>query len=350
MRTWTRLSAVLIAALITGCSGSEGSGTSGRSPSASVSADFGSFCDEFTRLDVERPESYIGSAEQVTDIEGLAVVAPDPVRDDVDTFLDYLASGAIDSEADPESNLIEAEQLAGRWYLVTVDGVDFDAAEGDYWTFTGTNTALEVGGFDGCNAFGTFGDLSAASASIVDGRLENVALASEEMACADVEYGPYPQTGALLTISDDGATLTPDAPSATVELSRTPATPAGNVDESPLSVPSRATCELSPPNPRAGETFTAKFDPTNSRGGYFTLEQQSGSEWLPATFLLETDANGGPASWTPTNDEIGMDDYGVEGAGTTPGPPRPNQRHDHCSSASSKPPRCCRSAVLRSTS
>jgi hypothetical protein len=40
-------------------------------------------------------------------IEGLLSVASDPVASDVVAFRDYLSSGAIDSEANPDSNLTE---------------------------------------------------------------------------------------------------------------------------------------------------------------------------------------------------------------------------------------------------
>jgi hypothetical protein len=55
----------------------------------------------------EPPESYVGSPEHVADINGLLAVAPDAARADVVIFRDYLSSGAIDSEGEPESNSIE---------------------------------------------------------------------------------------------------------------------------------------------------------------------------------------------------------------------------------------------------
>ena len=94
----------------TACSGSEEASTSETRSSESTdsdSVDVEAFCVEFASLGGERPESYVGSAEQVADIEGLLAVAPDSVAADVAIFRDYLSSGAIDSESDPESNLTE---------------------------------------------------------------------------------------------------------------------------------------------------------------------------------------------------------------------------------------------------
>lgn len=94
----------------TACSGAEeastataGSSESTDSGSASVEA----FCIEYASLQGERPESYVGSPEHVAAIEGLLAVAPGSVTADIATFRDYLSSGAIDSDADPESNLPE---------------------------------------------------------------------------------------------------------------------------------------------------------------------------------------------------------------------------------------------------
>lgn len=63
------------------------------------------FCTQFVSLQVEQPESYVGSARHLADIDGLLAVAPDGVAADVTTFRDYVSSGAIDAEADPESTL-----------------------------------------------------------------------------------------------------------------------------------------------------------------------------------------------------------------------------------------------------
>ena len=96
----------------TACSGSEEEATpvSGSSEStASGSASVEAFCAEYVSLQGERPESYVGSPEHVADADGLLAVAPGSIAADVATLRDYLSSGAIDSEADPESNLI------GNW-------------------------------------------------------------------------------------------------------------------------------------------------------------------------------------------------------------------------------------------
>ena len=90
---------------------------------------------------------------------------------------------------------------------------------------------------------------------------------------------------------------------------------AADSEESPTTDPGVNAMELSPSNPQPGDTFAATFEPDNQRGGYFTLEQRSGSEWSTPAFLLESDANGGPPTWQSTDGGFGMDDYGVGGAG-----------------------------------
>jgi hypothetical protein len=65
------------------------------------------FCKEFTALAGERPESYVGSAEHLADIERLLALAPEPIVGDLAVYRDFLDSGAIDSENDPDSNLFE---------------------------------------------------------------------------------------------------------------------------------------------------------------------------------------------------------------------------------------------------
>lgn len=86
-------------------------------------------------------------------------------------------------------------------------------------------------------------------------------------------------------------------------------------DEAPSADPDAGTLDFTPPNPQAGRTFAATFEPTNERGGYFILEQWSGSEWLPAAFLLESDVNGGSPTWASTDGELEILDSGVSGEG-----------------------------------
>ncbi len=84
--------------------------THSAAPSESTSSGTASveaFCAEYATLQGERPESYVGSAEHRADIEGLLAVSPSEVAGNVATFGDYVASGAINSEADPNSNLAE---------------------------------------------------------------------------------------------------------------------------------------------------------------------------------------------------------------------------------------------------
>ncbi|MEM9517355.1 MAG: hypothetical protein AAGA42_21080 [Actinomycetota bacterium] len=94
---------VVIAA---GCSSSDGlPETATESSTAETTLE--SFCSEFLALQGERPASYVGSPEHVADIERLSSVAPADVAPSLATFLDFVASGAVDAAADPDSTLTE---------------------------------------------------------------------------------------------------------------------------------------------------------------------------------------------------------------------------------------------------
>jgi hypothetical protein len=79
------------------------SGDSTDSGPASVEA----FCAEYASLQDRQPESYVGSSEHLADIDGLLAVAPDSMTSDLVTFRDYLSSGVIDSDANPDSTMTE---------------------------------------------------------------------------------------------------------------------------------------------------------------------------------------------------------------------------------------------------
>lgn len=64
----------------------------------------GTFCDVMAGLAGERPESYVGSAEQISDIVELLAASPDAIEGDVRRFLAFVESGFIDSANDPTSN------------------------------------------------------------------------------------------------------------------------------------------------------------------------------------------------------------------------------------------------------
>jgi hypothetical protein len=65
------------------------------------------FCAEYASLQERQPASYVGSSEHLADIDGLLAVAPVSATSDLATFRDYLSSGVIDSDANPDSNLTE---------------------------------------------------------------------------------------------------------------------------------------------------------------------------------------------------------------------------------------------------
>ncbi|MEP1124475.1 MAG: hypothetical protein ABJH68_11355 [Ilumatobacter sp.] len=149
-----------------------------------------------------------GSSDPVSEPSDSGSTSPPPAGSDGSTT------------APPAETL--AEQMAGRWYVVAVDGVAVDPTRGDFWSFRGTDTALGISGFDGCNNISTIDEPGAAYASIVDGHLENLELVGTERGCEDGISGPSPRDGAEVTVSDDGTLLTLAGPSATIELSRTP--------------------------------------------------------------------------------------------------------------------------------
>jgi hypothetical protein len=74
--------------------------------SAPTAAETEAFCAYVVDFDEERPEAYVGSAEQVADIEGLAAVSPEEIRPRVEMFLAFLVGGGIDP-GDPDSNLTD---------------------------------------------------------------------------------------------------------------------------------------------------------------------------------------------------------------------------------------------------
>ncbi len=65
------------------------------------------YCAQAQAMEGERPEAYAGSAEQLADVTVLRALAPAQVAAQLDVFIDYLESGAIDA-SDPDSNLIES--------------------------------------------------------------------------------------------------------------------------------------------------------------------------------------------------------------------------------------------------
>jgi hypothetical protein len=114
LRRLTLVASLVVLALALGACGDDGSdaapddppGSSttteatGPAPTDAVATE--AFCAEMERLDVETPESYVGSEEHVADVEALADVAPAEVRPAVERYRDFLASGAITD--DPRSN------------------------------------------------------------------------------------------------------------------------------------------------------------------------------------------------------------------------------------------------------
>lgn len=118
------IGAALIAVVASGCArddGTQASQSTGPRPEISSvmsspsvvperpiegDVDVRAYCGVADDLAGERPESYVGSSEHQADVRALAAVAPEQIRDAVDTYRGFLASGAVDP-ADPDSNLTE---------------------------------------------------------------------------------------------------------------------------------------------------------------------------------------------------------------------------------------------------
>lgn len=64
------------------------------------------YCAEVQGLSGERPATYVGSDEQLADIERLAAVAPAAVTDWIETYRRFLASGAVDPTK-PDTQMTE---------------------------------------------------------------------------------------------------------------------------------------------------------------------------------------------------------------------------------------------------
>lgn len=64
------------------------------------------FCSYTADFDEEQPESYVGSAEHVADIQGMVDVAPEEIRAQAETYLAFLVGGGIDPD-DPDTRLTE---------------------------------------------------------------------------------------------------------------------------------------------------------------------------------------------------------------------------------------------------
>ena len=218
----------------------------------------------------------------------------DPEPAEATTEPTVAASAPIDEPTDDGG--VSAAEIVGRWSPVAVDGVALDPSEGDYWDFRGTDAALEVRGFDGCNNFGTVGEPDTASASIADGRLENVEIATEEMACEGIDYGPYPEDGAQLTVSDDGTTLTAESPSGSIELSRTePVRANGDTDapETPdvaSSPPSAAPVESEAVGSSVDGPLMRYLEPSGTQDGM--AEELRGVVVLDDCLYLSSDDTG----------------------------------------------------------
>lgn len=78
-----------------------------RDPVESSAASIPEFCVEFLAAPTDVPELWMGSQDHLDAVQVILDVAPAGLENDLVIFRDYVASGAIDSQSDPDSNLTE---------------------------------------------------------------------------------------------------------------------------------------------------------------------------------------------------------------------------------------------------
>lgn len=70
-----------------------------------------------------QPESYVGSAANIRDVQALSDVAPEALRADFQTYLNFLSSGFIDP-AHPETNVGENWPAPVQQAIAAIKGYD----------------------------------------------------------------------------------------------------------------------------------------------------------------------------------------------------------------------------------
>ncbi|MGB3734002.1 MAG: hypothetical protein WA964_03535 [Ilumatobacter sp.] len=226
--------------------------------------------------------------------------------------------------ATPDGVVTSVDQLAdGFWQPVRASGADVDLTEGDYWEFLTRNDQLLVIGFDGCNGFGSSSGPNGAPTAIEDGRLVNVEVASEAMACDAVAYGPYPEDGDILTLTDNGSRLeVSDSTGTRIELIRLDEIPTRRLGETPTSGVSGTNPPITDPPrqagtavstapidlagatvPCVGESETASLDYAEGTPGAATIEEavddwtfEGGAPYLRAELVSVVHAETGRAA------------------------------------------------------
>ena len=225
--------------------------------------------------------------------------------------------------ATPDGAVASVDQLEdGFWQPVRAGGVNVDLTEGDYWEFLTRSDQLLVIGFDGCNGFGSSSGPNGAPTAIEDGRLVNVEVASDAMACDGVEYGPHPEEGDLLTLTDNESRLdVSDSTGTRIELIRLDEIPTRRLGKTPTTGASGTNPPTTDPPrqdepaaaaplidladatvPCAGETMTNSFDYADGQHGAATIEEavdswtfESGAPYLRAELVSVVDAKTGRA-------------------------------------------------------
>jgi len=117
LRVSARVTAVGLLVNIAACTGDSSSSqsnatgtfistTSIAAQAPGVGSDSTAYCDQVALLDGDRPEAYVGSAEHRADVASLIDVAPESLRGPLNTFSEFLGSGAITAD-EPDSNVID---------------------------------------------------------------------------------------------------------------------------------------------------------------------------------------------------------------------------------------------------
>jgi hypothetical protein len=80
--------------------------TAAPTSTAAPVADVRAYCEFMAVVNVDQPESYVGSAQHVADAERLAALAPSDVKGQLQAYADFIRSGAVTPD-DPDSLLVE---------------------------------------------------------------------------------------------------------------------------------------------------------------------------------------------------------------------------------------------------
>ena len=101
---WLALTAALGCLLVSACSSGEPAAVA-EEGDPDADQELSQFCEVARSIEGELPEAYVGSAEHINDIMGLATLAPEAITGQAAAYRDFLYGGGVDPD-DPESNVL----------------------------------------------------------------------------------------------------------------------------------------------------------------------------------------------------------------------------------------------------